>query len=86
MKGDDTGKNWASAISGALGLGMVLAFTSACACEFLALANLFVCLGVGTVVGLGSAGLMLWLFYWDQLTVKDIWRGIGDVWEAFGKF
>lgn len=86
MKDNDTGKNWASAISGALWLGMVLAFTSACACEFLAPANLFVCLGVGVIVGPGSAGLMLRLFYWDQVTVKDIWRGIGDIWKAFGKF
>ncbi|WP_029919485.1 hypothetical protein [Nevskia soli] len=86
MKDDDTGKNWASAINGAFWLGLVLAFTSACACEFLTPVNLFVCLGVGAVVGFGSSGLMLWLFHRDQVTVKDIWRGIGDVWNAFGKF
>lgn len=80
-------KDWPSAISGAFWLALVLALASGGACGIYGPAGvrLLWCLIVGSLVGLGTAGFMLWLFHREQVTAKEIWRAIADAWNAFGK-
>ena len=85
MRQDEVGKDWTSAIAGALGVGLVLAFASGgifMMCSPVGAGPIGAVL-VGAMIGTGSGCFMLWLFYWDQLTVKEIWRGIRDAWHRF---
>ena len=40
----------------------------------------------GGAVGCGLSLAMLWLFYWRQVTAKEIWQGISALWHEFGKY
>lgn len=87
MRHDEVSKDWAPAVAGALALGLVLAFASGGIFMLCAPAGAGPVGGilVGAMIGTGVFCFMLWLFYWDQVTVKDIWRAIGDAWNALGK-
>jgi len=87
MRHDEVGKNWTAAIAGALALGLVLALASGGIFMLCAPVGAGLVGGVlvGAMIGTGIACFMLWLFYWDQITVKDIWHGIRDAWNAFGE-
>ena len=37
----------------------------------------------GGLAGCGMASLMLWLFYWRQMNVDEIWKAIGVIFQAF---
>jgi hypothetical protein len=78
-------KNWSSAILAALALGCIATFAVAAVCVVFSSFTAATAFSYGGLVGFALAAFMLWLFFWRQITAKDIWQSIGALWHEFGK-
>jgi len=79
-------QGWPSAFLAAAALGLFAACLVAAICVIWSGATFMVACAFGCLVGAVLSAFMLWLFYWRQLTTKEIWQGIGAIWHEFGKY
>lgn len=85
---DPEEQDWPSAIAGALVLALVFSLIAAAITMRIGPPGqvwipALVC---GAIVGTGTAGFMLYLYYWQQVTARDIWRGIADLLNVFWRW
>jgi hypothetical protein len=78
-------KHWASALVGAVLLALVSAACVTAVCGFFGTSLLPAALA-GGVVGCSLSLAMLRLFYWRQVTAREIWQSISALWHEFGKY
>jgi uncharacterized membrane protein len=78
-------ERWALAVIGAVLLSLVSAGCVAVICSIDG-ASLLVAALAGAIVGCCLSLTMLWLFYWHQVTAREIWQSISALWNEFGKY
>jgi small neutral amino acid transporter SnatA (MarC family) len=78
-------KHWASAILGAVLLALVSAACVTVVCGLYGVSLPAAALA-GGIVGCGLSLAMLRLFYWRQVTAREMWQTISALWHEFGKY